>query len=145
MPNMINIATWSLSRTENELIWQGAQEISCFLFLTEEAYSHGRLQTRKLGQTPLRKCQPAPIWTLNRPIFSHSTRKTITKMWKKPATAFDRASSLNSFCFSQGHHMGVRPSFCKIERGGGSAAMAPCNFDPSYISIQDLTTKNSLY
>ena len=24
-----------------------------FLFLTEEAYSHGSLQTRELGQTPL--------------------------------------------------------------------------------------------
>ena len=28
-------------------------EKSLFLFLTEEAYSHGGLQTRELGQTPL--------------------------------------------------------------------------------------------
>ena len=31
---------------------------SCFLFLTEEAYSHGGLLTGKLGQTPLSVDQP---------------------------------------------------------------------------------------
>jgi hypothetical protein len=30
----------------------------CFLFLTKEAYSHGGLQTGKLGQTPLSVDQP---------------------------------------------------------------------------------------
>ena len=43
---------------------------SLVLFLTEEAYSHGGLQTRELGQTPLRyhgwlMFWPAPIWKLN--------------------------------------------------------------------------------
>ena len=28
-------------------------DVCLFLFLTEEAYSHGGLQTRELGQTPL--------------------------------------------------------------------------------------------
>ena len=31
----------------------GFERASLFLFLTEEAYSHGGLRTRELGQTPL--------------------------------------------------------------------------------------------
>ena len=35
-----------------------SDDISCFLFLIEEAYSQGGLQTRKLSQTPLSVEQP---------------------------------------------------------------------------------------
>ena len=35
------------------------QKMCLFLFLTEEAYCHGRLQTRKLGQTP--SCNPREL------------------------------------------------------------------------------------
>ena len=36
---------------------------------------------------------------LNSNALSHSTNKTITKIWKKRATVFDRVPPLNSFCF----------------------------------------------
>ena len=37
------------------VVWQSNNNV---LFLTEEAYSHDGLQTRKLGQTPLSVDQP---------------------------------------------------------------------------------------
>ena len=35
-----------------------------FLFLTEDAYSHGTTPDKEVWPSPF-KCQPAPIWTLN--------------------------------------------------------------------------------
>ena len=42
----------------NSCKWKSIMFCFVCLFLTEEAYSHGGLQTRKLGQTPLSVDQP---------------------------------------------------------------------------------------